>query len=615
MARPSQLAVTPSHSLRDDSPATVLPEKTASPSAKLLSGSATKAGPAHRKSKVGHVRRFLTDSLLWEWLAMVVSIGALAAIGIVLGIYDGKPLHQWSHTIQLNTVLSTLATTLKGFMLISVCACLGQWKWLWCAGGSRALAEFDLFDGASRGPLGSLQLLSSLRLRVFHVACLGAVIFLISLFSDIFIQQSVSYPLRAVNSTISAGIPYASVLSNSAMHYDTNEIDPALRLALYDGMFSRNLTSTSSSITPVCPTGNCTFPAYASLAVCSHCQDVSSLVINATEIRDEHDNFWNFTLPNGLAITGDSAQVVYNPIIMSNSVAPNTKALDPWLHNYNIVFTSIMIWKGPGYGPESTVEAADCTLSFCAKAYTAEVVQGQFTENVTAIVDQPQWVGRFDQINADLVPYIHFDVSHEEMPLLDPNFTRTFSLGSKIFDHLQLQYVSYFDTDSSITDLGLIIFQSDIDAGFYWNGPHAINETMANVADAMTNAIRGLSDLRYEGTASTVESFIKVTWLWLLLPLIMLILAIAFLALTMRQSHVSDVPHWRNSALAVMEHGIDTIDFDEGRRGHDGQIVKNAFEMASGKEETSILDEWADQARVRLRRRGERGEGFGLVYV
>ncbi len=268
-----------------------------------------------------------------------------------------------------------------------------------------------------------------------------------------------------------------------------------------------------------------------------------------------------------------------------------------------------MIWKGPGYA----VEAADCLLSYCAKAYTAQVVQGQFSENVTAIVDLPQWEGRLDHLNAD--PYIHFSVSQEEMPLLPANFNRTFSLGSKIYYHLQTQYDSYFHTESSMQGDGLITFRSDVDAGFFWNGPHAINETMANVAIAMTNAIRGLSDLRYEGTASTMKSFIQVSWLWLLLPLIMLILAIAFLALTMRQSHVADVPHWRNSALAVMEHGLDTIDFDEGRQGRDAQTVKNAFEMASGKEETSVLDKWADQARVRLRRRGERGEGFGLVYV
>ncbi len=315
MALPNQPKTIPSNSLRHDSHVTVLPEKPASPTAKLLSGSPANPGATQPKRKSGRLRRFLTDSWLLEWLAMVVSLGALAAIGVILGIYDGEPLQHWLHTIQLNSVLSTLATTLKGFMMISVCACIGQWKWLWYTGGSRALAEFGLFDGASRGPLGSLQLLSNLRLRAFHVACLGAVICLISLYSDIFIQQSVSYPLRAVNSTISAGVPYASVLSNSAMHYDTNEIAPELRLALYDGMFSRNLTSTSSSITPACPTGNCTFPAYASLAVCSQCRNVSSLVINSTTQAGDYDYQWNFTLPNGLEMGGDSAQGAYTPFL------------------------------------------------------------------------------------------------------------------------------------------------------------------------------------------------------------------------------------------------------------------------------------------------------------
>ena len=566
---------------------------------------------SEQSSRYQRIRRLSINTWLLEWLAICVSISTLVAIAVILAVYDGKSLRHWSHTIQLNTVLSTLATTMKGFMLLAVCACLGQWKWLWYTGDSRSLTHFDLLDAASRGPLGSLQLLSSLKLRAIHVASLGGVVVLLALLSDVFVQQSVSYPLRATNTSVSAGIPYASALENSAMHHDVDEISPKLRLAVYDGIFSHNLTSTSSSIIPVCPTGNCTFPAYASLAVCSHCANVSSLVVNSTKQSGDYDYNYNFTTPNGLNINGDSAQGVWSPIVMTTQLTElNSKALDRWLYNQGILVTSIMMWKGPGY----EVEAADCALTYCAKEYTSRIHQGKFVEDVTAVIEPPVWNDQFNAINPDLVPYIHFNVSREQMPSLAPDFNRTFSLGSKIDYHLRLQFETYFTTSTGMSDTGLISFESDVDSGFYWNGPHAISTTMSNIADAITNAIRGLSDQRYQGTASSMESYIHVSWLWLLLPLIMLILAVIFLVLTARRCRVDGVPHWRTSALAVMEHGVTSAHLGE-LKDWETRDLKEPFESVSGKEETSVLDDWAEKVRVRLRRRGENGEGFGLVYA
>ena len=77
------------------------------------------------------LRWLLSDSWALEYMAMTIAMAALAAIFIILIFYNGQPLGNWPHSIQLNTVLSTLATVVKGFLLMPVCACLSQLKWLW----------------------------------------------------------------------------------------------------------------------------------------------------------------------------------------------------------------------------------------------------------------------------------------------------------------------------------------------------------------------------------------------------------------------------------------------------------------------------------------------------
>jgi len=58
----------------------------------------------------------------------------------------------------------------------------------------RPLQDFSVFGDASRGPLGAAQLL--VRLRMWHLASLGAVVTLLALFSDTAVQASATFPLR-----------------------------------------------------------------------------------------------------------------------------------------------------------------------------------------------------------------------------------------------------------------------------------------------------------------------------------------------------------------------------------------------------------------------------------
>ena len=118
----------------------------------------------------------LLDSWTLESLSMTVAIAALAAMIILLITYNGQPIDNWPYTVKINTVLSTLSTIMKGFLLMPVCACLSQLKWLWYIRRVRSLQDFQIFDSASRGPWGAVQLL--FHLRFWHLASIGSLIIL-----------------------------------------------------------------------------------------------------------------------------------------------------------------------------------------------------------------------------------------------------------------------------------------------------------------------------------------------------------------------------------------------------------------------------------------------------
>jgi hypothetical protein len=67
-------------------------------------------------------------------------------------------------------MISLLATVTKAAILSTVTAALSQFKWLWIRDGksNKALQDLQLFDDASRGPLGALMMLLHKRSLSVH---------------------------------------------------------------------------------------------------------------------------------------------------------------------------------------------------------------------------------------------------------------------------------------------------------------------------------------------------------------------------------------------------------------------------------------------------------------
>ena len=129
---------------------------------------------------------------LWEVLALIGSMLCQCAIVAILASMQGKDFRQWTSSVSINTVVSTLMTAAKSLMLYSVAACIGQLKWIYFKSKPRQLYHLELLEQIGRGPIGAAQSLFRIR---WPAAYLSMAIVLLALAMDPSAQEVVRYEL------------------------------------------------------------------------------------------------------------------------------------------------------------------------------------------------------------------------------------------------------------------------------------------------------------------------------------------------------------------------------------------------------------------------------------
>jgi hypothetical protein len=89
---------------------------------------------------------------------------------VILRKYDGQQQPAW-RGVSLNTVLSWLSTAAKACIALPLTSALSQLKWVWFAKRARPLSDLKVFDNASRGVYGSVELVWALRMRYVSNFC------------------------------------------------------------------------------------------------------------------------------------------------------------------------------------------------------------------------------------------------------------------------------------------------------------------------------------------------------------------------------------------------------------------------------------------------------------
>ncbi|KAF2136588.1 uncharacterized protein K452DRAFT_237227 [Aplosporella prunicola CBS 121167] len=225
------------------------------------------ARPKHRR------RRWVKEWWFWEIGGCFLSVGCMVTI-IVLLRFDEKPRSQWKLSISPNTLVSTLTTIAKTALLLPVAECLTQLKWRHFSLQSHPLADVESFDAASRGPWGAFVFPWKTKLKS-RIALMGALIVAGSLTMEPLGQVAVSYrsqlvfpPANDVKNENRSGIFVAQAYNTGAREYSVELYD---RNAFFEGIFGMGREMPLN-----CVNGNCTWPEFVTLGVCSSCQDVTS---------------------------------------------------------------------------------------------------------------------------------------------------------------------------------------------------------------------------------------------------------------------------------------------------------------------------------------------------
>lgn len=400
-----------------------------------LSSSTTKRSPFRRRQQPRTGRRRGSSSIkfwTWEIISLFLTIGLIVAVATILSHFDGRPLPDWPFGINLNTLIALLSTILRTLMLVAVAEALGQLKWSWfsqpasssaAAVTPRPLHDFHVFDRASRGILGSMRLLGTVKHRNI-LATLGALVTILSLAIGPFTQQALKNVdcQRAVssqNSSVSVahfmGVPdsFQGSFSRGPGWY---ALPNDMKGAMINGLI--NPTGNDSTMAATCQTGNCTFAAdgshdnitYSSIGMCSKCIDTTPLAfLNQTLSAAENQSvYWQ--LPNGMQIE----LVIMNPILNISTDDDMSWAAAQFTDDYLAVasqalanVTVFSFTRSPCSNDTGTVScprnitntfrdnvkqgawdlvASSCALYPCMKNYHGDVEDGVFTETVVSTV-------------------------------------------------------------------------------------------------------------------------------------------------------------------------------------------------------------------------------------
>ena len=353
------------------------------------------------------------SSWIYELCAMVISIVFMAAIVIVLSIkIDGKLLSSWTLPLAPNTVIAIFSTLSRSAILLVIAACISQLKWIHFGRRSHRVMDLQIFDDASRGPLGALSLILRIRWGA-TIASFGALLTILALAQGAFYQQVYStFSNRTEQRRELASLAVSRYQDTIATDPDWEScksimivsltIDPRLPYKA-NSYFSHIRELSASALDGIsvsrnpdfrCPSGNCTLSEYQSLGICSTCQDVSKQERKkcwSEKQGDFNEFFCEYTISDDVVVGRD---VIFNdPTSVIGTLLNITVAKGKFDDQPRPLISrfGILRVEEDEYWPKRErledyadirLSLYDCELAWCLKTYgTAKVDNGVLEES------------------------------------------------------------------------------------------------------------------------------------------------------------------------------------------------------------------------------------------
>lgn len=313
-------------------------------------------------------------------------------------------------------------------------------------------------------------------------------------------------------------------------------MDPKMQGAILNGLYSLD-----APIQFDCPTSNCTWPPFTSLAVSSQCSNVT----RASTVKcaaSAGSNSCNYTTPTGFHIRAYSYSSSGGGFMteFNSSAAIDWTAGDDAANSTLVAFATANTTANGLAQPDLT----ECTMAWTARTFhNISVTSGAFSLGATS--DQP--LDPVDTYNGTTVQLYRFNAAAgggSSSYFVNPN------------DHgLIATYLRAIFSSDSTSDFGRALMKSP-----------SLADTVRNISDSMTYAVgRNRNGSVVRGEALQLETYVYVRWAWLALPVAVVLLGVAFLAATAARARRSGVPMWKGSAVAPFFARLDGWGEDELR--------------------------------------------------
>ncbi|KAF4814214.1 hypothetical protein CGCSCA5_v008010 [Colletotrichum siamense] len=506
---------------------------------KTSSADKNKERSIRRKRPRFYVLRGWWQEIAWS----IISLICVIVLVTLLNSYDGRPLPSWPSGLTLNTVIAFVSTICRTAFILPVMESLSQYKWNWYKKSPRPLADFRVFDEASRGPWGSLKLLVTTKGRIIGI--MSAIILVSGIATSTLTQSVVTYPTRH---TVLPANDSALTMRNDGYFWAT-----ANGNAVRDIMFPINqaipraLNTPPDEVMPYhqpsCRTNNCTWPSFSTLAVCVDMKNVTNLL---TTDGDPIKAGTNATLPNGVSMQRSAYGYHNMNISTGTSLSYNdTDFIKAELFNFFVL-----------YGPAPTqLRAYEIMMHWCVNTYNVTV------QNNLPITQQ---VASYTKPNLGEVFVQNYNMTINGTYLTSPDSPGKQYVASgmgpdNIAGALSNTLVGYYiDLGAYTFNNGSEIYGTALSRAAI--GINPLNESQKlddayfitlmnltqNIASGLTNALLTTNE---SGSAWQDEVFVSIRWPWLTLLAAQVGLSIITLLIIIIQTAGLDIEIVKGSPL------------------------------------------------------------------
>ncbi|KAK7973418.1 hypothetical protein PG988_007552 [Apiospora saccharicola] len=570
-------------------------------------------GPSKPKQHTAEGKKPTSWWWWWEILATILSIACMGALIVILTKIDNIPLPHWWLPIQPNSLIAVLTTVAKSSMLVSVASCISQLKWGHFSLHPRKLVDLETFDDASRGPWGSATLIWSLSFRIPVIVTSGlALTTIVSLGIDPCAQQVLTFPTQTApldNVTVEIGVA-DQYFSKGLRERDVGKLvhlQASIITSAADTVFQPHMLCPA-------PATRCFWESFTTLGICADYRNMTgpaeanctdgwkSSSINCTySFPDIHDREKRVNTPKIKWDTesyADEETTLFRSSLEYGSLPTTNQPLG--------TFTAI---KALGDGRPTLIannptrrldppraEIAYAGLWFCEQRYynvTATPAGISYADiNMTSEqLTVGDYVNRGDAENKMGPTYYGYIANStgrvyniSRMSSALPNTLSTF-LTSTI-QHVFARPEP--DDENPNLNLGYVLMNSPMDKVWF------------NIAASLSNQIRSADPgdnynaTTVEGKASYEETYIRVRWPWMILPLVEITLAALLLVASIIIT--GSVPLWKTSGLAfLVSGGWEEDGFGAFIKAREGREKMNK----------ETLEEWGKEVKAQLIGGGE----------